>query len=1358
MATVAVLPSTVSDKLAATARRVRILRAVRGVSVLALTLLLLAAAAFAADAWLDLPAGIRFVSRSVWLGAGASIGVFGLLIPICRRIGQEALAAAVEQRYGDLGERLTSSVELSGESDRANGSPALISLLIQETAARTGPLHFPGAIPARRTVQLAVVACVAVLASAVAAATMPSEFARLCVRFFHPDSDREAIAAYALTVIPGDAIAARGRPFTVTARLERTTESAALPHGASLIVTDGDGQVTRLPMTVDSGEFVYRIDSLAGDFCYRVESGKAVSPDYQVTAVEPINVTADGLKLTITPPAYARHTFQPESFTGFHDIATLQHGRVRLEVRFTQPARKASLAWPAEKKPTEAGTTAHPLALASDRRSGTIEVPALSDGAYKLLLEGENGFATELAGGELSVHVDQPPVVSKFASAVAKDSPVPGQPLPAVLPYERVPIDVALADDVGIAAAELEYRVNEGVVQREEIPLHGPGTTRVQASHVFNLSGKVKEGDEVRFRLGIADNRDVPEAGLKPHVVYYPPERWLGLRIAGQALPLAQQDIQSQRDEIDKRLEKIKKDLTREQRGVYKLRQETRNQPSLLPEQSQELKSLKRENESSREALEQLARETAETPDLRDLAENVKEVADEELKRSEADLTDAAKEEQARQRQQHLNDADRQVTAALSKLEALRRVNDRLARELLDQAKLDAAARREEDLAKRAEELAAKDPVKDSSAKPQADELQREQKKIADDLDQAANQSEALKKALDAAREEQARQLGDKARDLAKEERELAKTNRDPKLDKLAKKQQEIAAKADVLAKKTRPTTQAAQTQPLKPDDAHRAADALNRGDAADALKHQEQAENEMQRLARDLDRAAEQARDPKETARQLARLQKDLQQRLADETRKNYGQPPPADATKELESEQKAIAKAAENLSVPPNDELQKERKQAAEQAGKAADALRERNTQRANEKMEQSRQALKRLAERLPNLQLRREEAAAEAERLRQKQEEVARQAAEASKQAEKREPQAEKNRAEAARKEAEIAERLGKMDAPMQEAQRDRAREAANQAQKDLADGKSKESADSQQSAKDALKRLSDALAGKQSASQSPSKSANSPQGMPSKEHAAQASDLARQQRELRDEVRRLADEASRANQTPQRKLQEQTGELAKALDRLAQQSNGSPQVQQAARKSSEAAQQAQNAMQQAQNQSRQGNQGQAQQSQQQAAQMLDRAGQELAQAAGKNPSPGHQAGKDLQQAREQMSQAQTQLNQGQAQSAQRSMQQAAKALQQAAQQMAQKPGTPKRDGQPNAFGAAPGGKPEEEGPALDPKKYASKRWGELPGSLQTKIIQDLKAKYGDDYSRIIKLYFEEIADLPAPPRPK
>ena len=47
----------------------------------------------------------------------------------------------------------------------------------------------------------------------------------------------------------------------------------------------------------------------------------------------------------------------------------------------------------------------------------------------------------------------------------------------------------------------------------------------------------------------------------------------------------------------------------------------------------------------------------------------------------------------------------------------------------------------------------------------------------------------------------------------------------------------------------------------------------------------------------------------------------------------------------------------------------------------------------------------------------------------------------------------------------------------------------------------------------------------------------------------------------------------------------------------------------------------------------------------------------------------------------------------------------------------------------------------------------KKYAGKTWGELPGELRTKIIQEMAAPYGDDYARRIKLYFEQIADTAA-----
>jgi hypothetical protein len=1347
MSTVAVLPALLRDKLAAVARRIRWLRAARGVSVLALTLLFFAAAALAADAWLDLPAVVRSGLFLTWIGLGVSAVIFSLLVPLCRRMDAESLAALVEQRYRDLGERLTSSVELSGDAEVANGSPALIGLLVQETTARTGPLDFLDAIPGRRTLYLAIVAGLGLVASGIVALALPGRIGSLCERFLFAGQERSAAVLYTLAVSPGNAVAARGRPLTLTARVEPQSDRATLPRSASLIVEDAFGNATRLPMVTDGAIFSLQMESVAGDFTYRAEAGGAVSPDYRITTVEPINVAAAGPTWTITPPAYARATFQPETLTGFHDITALQHSRIRLRVRFTQTAREAVLVWPADKK-QPAGS--HALTLATDRMSGEIEVTALADGPSKLVLKGENGFDTELAGGEWTVRVDQPPIVVKFANGMGKGATAGSEVLKAVLPYDSIPLDVALADDVGVASAQLEYRVNDGPVQREEIDLQGRGTTQASGRHVFQLGGKVKERDEVQYRLRISDNRDVPEAGLKPQVVFYPAERWLGLKIAGQTQSLAEQEIQAQRDDFDKRLDRIKKDLEREQRAVYKLRQETRTQPSLLPEQTQELKSLRQENEASREALDQLAREAAEVPELHDVANLGKEVADEELRRSEKALTDAATEEKAPQRQRQLNDADKQVASALSKLEAMRRVNDRLAKERMDQAKLEAAAKHEEDLARRAEDLAAKDPIKDASAKPQAEQLQREQKNLVDDLDRAANQSGPLQKALEAARAEETRPLGDKARELAREERKLADAPRDPKLQELARKQRELADKAAKLAQETQRSAQTAQAPPLKPEDAHKAAEALKQGDAAEALKHQDQAANELQRLARDLDRAAEKARDPKEAARQLAQLQKQLQQRLNDETRKHNGKPPPAQVMKHMEPEQKAIAEAAKALSVPPRQEhLRRDQKEAVEQANKAAGGLCDCNGGQAAEGMEKARQALKRLADQLPSMTQRRQDAAAEVERLRQKQKEVGQRVDEMDKLADKGSAEKADKQNEAARTQKEIADRLEKLDAP-KDGPRQRAQEAVKKAQDNLKNGKREEIAASQQKAREELKRLRDALAEKQQPSENSQNAAAAPQGMPSKQQAKKAGDLARQQQELRDEVRRLTDQATRADQTPQEQLEQKTGKLAEALSQLGQELTRSPQMQQAVARAGAAAKQAQAAMQLAQDQARQGNQGQARQSQQQAAQMLDRAGRELAQAGKPSSSSEQQTGHALQQAQQQMGQAQEQLSKGQAQGAQRSMQQAAQSLQQAAKQLARKPGTPKQGGQPNPIGAAPGGRPDEEPAVLDPKKYAGKRWGELPGQLQTKIIQDLKAKYGDDYSRIIKLYFEEIAD--------
>ena len=46
--------------------------------------------------------------------------------------------------------------------------------------------------------------------------------------------------------------------------------------------------------------------------------------------------------------------------------------------------------------------------------------------------------------------------------------------------------------------------------------------------------------------------------------------------------------------------------------------------------------------------------------------------------------------------------------------------------------------------------------------------------------------------------------------------------------------------------------------------------------------------------------------------------------------------------------------------------------------------------------------------------------------------------------------------------------------------------------------------------------------------------------------------------------------------------------------------------------------------------------------------------------------------------------------------------------------------------------------------------DLKQYAGLPWGDLPGDVKGKIVNDLRAKYGEEYARVIKLYFEQLAE--------
>ena len=86
MSTTVQLPSSLRQRIAAVARRVRLLRAVRGLSLVLVLLALTAGAAAMADYWLDLPAATRQAVFSAWTGLGLIAFLSFVVLPLGRRL------------------------------------------------------------------------------------------------------------------------------------------------------------------------------------------------------------------------------------------------------------------------------------------------------------------------------------------------------------------------------------------------------------------------------------------------------------------------------------------------------------------------------------------------------------------------------------------------------------------------------------------------------------------------------------------------------------------------------------------------------------------------------------------------------------------------------------------------------------------------------------------------------------------------------------------------------------------------------------------------------------------------------------------------------------------------------------------------------------------------------------------------------------------------------------------------------------------------------------------------------------------------------------------------------------------------
>ncbi|MBI3821270.1 MAG: hypothetical protein HY289_01165 [Planctomycetes bacterium] len=246
------------------------------------------------------------------------------------------------------------------------------------------------------------------------------------------------------------------------------------------------------------------------------------------------------------------------------------------------------------------------------------------------------------------------------------------------------------------------------------------------------------------------------------------------------------------------------------------------------------------------------------------------------------------------------------------------------------------------------------------------------------------------------------------------------------------------------------------------------------------------------------------------------------------------------------------------------------------------------------------------------------------------------------------------------------------------------------------------------------------------------------------------------FAREQQKLRAEAERLRSDAVKASAGAGKSpLAEKADKLASELMELSQKSAG-PEAKAMAKESAEAVEAAKKAMAAAQDMKAKGNAEEAKKMDDDAQKQLAFAVKQLDKLTQDQPKTmpkdaDKKTAEALNDASVQMKKAEKNLP-AQPKDAQAAMQSAAKSLElaskQAGQQSARKLPKASRNPAASAAGAAGSGGPRSLPKDFGRDAFTGKSWGELPGELKTRMLQDLRARFGAEYAETIRQYFDSL----------
>jgi hypothetical protein len=778
------LPSDLSKRLRQLELRMRKLALLRGTGMLALLLTAGISLSILIDLKWELSVGLRTgILTVVGLGAGW-VTLRYIVWPCVAKVSQAELATIVEKSHPELVERLSSIVELNDPSipEGHRGSALMRELLTQQTLTTTTSLAFSESVSNLRAIRTTVVGAVAVFLLMVPFLFSPKGYGLLWQRFFSPWGNFESGGNLYFEVENGNRVVARGSDVVINAKANWRQSAEERPETIWLNWSDstGESDSRRMDFNKESETYVTTLPHVFDPFDFSISSGRARTQGFHVSVKEAPAVTS--ATLDVQPPAYTgMNALHHDGVIG--EIPVFTNSGLTFRLLFNKPVEAAELVWAIENnialqknnqrenQPQDA--VHHPavfFALSADRKSAELETTAKVGGQILFLLTDEHGLHNqEEPRRVLVITADAAPLIQLAGS----DQPRLAQPT------DHVAVDMLATDDIGVTELELHYHIlngHQGMLTVDAAELGGQ-----TVSHQFDLdlsSLGLAEGDAVTYRIRAADERPVPG----------PNESWSVSRvltISENAKSLNSIDVAELQTSMQKSLDAIREELKINRERVADLQKTAQNNLQLEKafQRNDELPRLGQEQFQLAQRLERLSWDYAQHLLYQNLTEKMQEVSRKDLPEASQTIRQAASAD-AREKVAGLKQNENQLQQAEDKLKDVAGTFNELAeleRDLLD---LNRLAEEAEQLAQNLRDL--ENMLNNPSKGETPQQKQDRERKIAQQQQALQQQKEELDDLLkrrpelvDAARQQQLKQLGELARrllQLADPEELLAET------------------------------------------------------------------------------------------------------------------------------------------------------------------------------------------------------------------------------------------------------------------------------------------------------------------------------------------------------------------------------------------------------------------------------------------------------------------------------------------------------------------------------------------------------------------------------------------------------